>query len=124
VAPVKVPPPVDDDDDDDDLPVLTRDLVDVADLRYDEWISGDEDDDDDDEIESDGSSSRRRRRRTPPPTRGAFRMATAEIAAERSALGAVVFLARSSAAVAAAGSAELSPIEFDGALLRINWIKL
>jgi len=51
------------------------------------------------------------------PSREAFRMATAEIARERAAGGAVMFLARDKKSDAV-GAAELSPIEFEGALLR------
>ena len=81
-----------------DPPVLTKDVAGLADLRYDEWMS---------------SSMR------PPPSRYAFRMATAEIAAERAEAGAVTFLARQHTRAresggAIVGAAELSPIEFEG----------
>mmetsp|Transcript_6814 Transcript_6814/g.14294 ORF Transcript_6814/g.14294 Transcript_6814/m.14294 type:complete len:285 (-) Transcript_6814:4-858(-) len=84
-------------------PVTTQaDVLALADLRYDEWIAGG------DNGEPNGS----------PPTRFAFRMATAEIAAERSEGGARTFLARlndDSSPSIAVGAAELSPIEFNGA---------
>ena len=99
-------------------PRLTQDLVDLADLRYDEWMVS----------ESGGDEKTEENENV--PSRYAFRMATAEIASERSAEGASVFLARretTSAAAAATtttsttirpvvGSAEASPIEFEGAV--------
>ena len=112
-------------------PVQTQaDIVALADLRYDEWIANDNASDGDDNPSSD----------PPLPSRYAFRMATAEIAAERTEGGAVAFLAKLAAAgtqptentntdgknddITAlsrgvpVGSAELSPIEFDGAITR------
>lgn len=108
-------------------PVQTQaDIVALADLRYDEWIANDNASDGDDNLSSD----------PPLPSRYAFRMATAEIAAERTEGGAVAFLAILAAAgkqptantdgksddITAlskglpVGAAELSPIEFDGAI--------
>ena len=105
-------------------PVQTQaDIVALADLRYDEWIANDD--------ESDGDDN-------PLPSRYAFRMATAEIAAERTEGGAVAFLAQLAVAGmqptantdgkldddtalskgVPVGAAELSPIEFDGAITR------
>ena len=112
-------------------PVQTQaDIVALADLRYDEWIANDNASDGDDYPSSD----------PPLPSRYAFRMATAEIAAERTEGGAVAFLAKLAAAGTQptahtntdgksdditvlskglpVGAAELSPIEFDGAITR------
>lgn len=115
-------------------PVRTQaDVVALADLRYDEWIATNDDD------VADGQDSST----DPPlPSRYAFRMATAEIAAERTEGGAVAFLARAgmqpkantgtctedkssydedtatstTSTYVPVGAAELSPIEFDGAI--------
>ena len=87
-------------------PVTTQaDLVALADLRYDEWIAG----------KNDEKSNQS------PPSRYAFRMATAEIVAERSEIGARVLLARindddRSNIDDVVGAAEISPIEFNGAI--------
>ena len=111
-------------------PVQTQaDIVALADLRYDEWIANDDASDvDDNPLSSD----------PPLPSRYAFRMATAEIAAERTEGGAVAFLAQLAVAGmqptantdgkidndtalskgVPVGAAELSPIEFDGAITR------
>lgn len=112
-------------------PVQTQaDVVALADLRYDEWI--DSSDVADAGCGSDApSSSSSSSPQPPPPSRYAFRMATAEVAAERSEGGAVAFLARLEMPPIAAksvdgdddaisipvGAAELSPIEFDGAII-------
>lgn len=84
-------------------PVLTPDLMDLANLRYDEWISSTPDADTND---------------PPPPSKRAFAMATAEIAQERSELGAVPFLAklRDNSRYIPVGAAELSLAEFEGAV--------
>ena len=112
-------------------PVQTQaDTVALADLRYDEWIAKD-DNGGDIAFGSDDPSSG-----PPLPSRYAFRMATAEIAAERTEGGAVAFLARLGMQPTAntspegkngddtaistcvpVGAAELSPIEFDGAII-------
>ena len=105
-------------------PVQTQaDIVALADLRYDEWIGNDD--------QSDGDDN-------PVPRRFAFRTATADIAAERTEGGAVAFLAQLAVAGmqptantdgkldddtalskgVPVGAAELSPIEFDGAITR------
>jgi ribosomal protein S18 acetylase RimI-like enzyme len=111
-------------------PVQTQaDLVALADLRYDEWIANDDvagayASDAGDDPSSLSSSN--------PllPSRYAFRMATAEIVAERTEGGAVAFLAGLrmppptnndggndvNAMYIPVGAAELSPIEFDGAI--------
>jgi ribosomal protein S18 acetylase RimI-like enzyme len=84
-------------------PVSDTNLEDIralADLRYNEWMANDPN----------------------PPSLGAFRAATHEILEERTAEGAVAFLARldavddNSADRPAIGTAELSPIEFQGAI--------
>ena len=98
------------------LPVLTKDLVDLSDLRYNEWMKADV------SVVSENE----------PPSQYAFRMATAEIALERSEAGAVAFLARwqnsNETMTVAVGAAELSPVEFEGTLLleeddtsRVRW---
>lgn len=66
----------------------------LADLRFKEWMADDPN----------------------PPSIGAFRAATHEILEERNAEGAFAFLARMGST--AVGTAELSPIEFQGALLQ------
>lgn len=99
------------------LPVLTQDLVDLSDLRYDEWVA---------------IANAKHENEDSVPSRYAFRMATAEIAVERSQAGAVSFLARwhkdaepSQSMGVAVGAAELSPIELEGAVVeedsRIQW---
>eukprot|EP00563_Minutocellus_polymorphus_P017802 CAMPEP_0197723130 /NCGR_PEP_ID=MMETSP1434-20131217/5557_1 /TAXON_ID=265543 /ORGANISM="Minutocellus polymorphus, Strain CCMP3303" /LENGTH=314 /DNA_ID=CAMNT_0043308351 /DNA_START=19 /DNA_END=963 /DNA_ORIENTATION=- len=109
-------------------PVQTQaDVAALADLRYDEWIAND--DEEGAGCSSDVSSSSLSS--SPQPSRYAFRMATAEIAAERSEGGAVAFLARlkmpptanidggdDNAISIPVGAAELSPIEFDGAIIQ------
>jgi ribosomal protein S18 acetylase RimI-like enzyme len=82
-------------------PVSGTNLEDIralADLRYNEWMADDPN----------------------PPSLGAFRAATHEILEERTAEGAVAFLARpdddDSTVRPAIGTAELSPIEFQGAI--------
>lgn len=95
-------------------PVTTQsDVVALADLRYDEWIAAPSDED---VIRNDKADQ------PPPPSRYAFRMATAEIAAERSEGGGASFLAfdDNDGSPAAVGAAELSPIEFDGAILKTD----
>jgi len=52
----------------------------------------------------------------PAPSKQAFRLATAEIARERSEKGCTMFLARCTTVDHPIGAAELSPIEFDGVL--------
>lgn len=75
VAPVKINSP---------------DVLALANLRYNEWMVGEES----------------------PPSVDAFRAATAEIMAERISQGAAAFLARSDGSPA--GAIEVSPIEFHG----------
>ncbi len=98
---------------DDPLPILTPDLMDLATLRYDEWITDDSENETNDD--------------PPPPSKRAFAMATAEIAQERSQLGAVPFLAKlclpqttnnnhHHSKPIPVGASELSPCEFEGAL--------
>eukprot|EP00977_Amphora_coffeiformis_P012389 scaffold3063_cov191-Amphora_coffeaeformis.AAC.1 len=94
-------------------PVTTpTDVMALADLRYDEWIAPSHQSDDNGNIQ-----------RT--PSRYAFRMATAELVEERSR--ATAFLARleeeeengentSTTTPVVVGAAELSPIEFEGAI--------
>jgi len=97
------------------------DIVALADLRYDEWIANSDD------ASNTGSSPAS----PPPPSRLAFRMATADISAERSEGGAMAFLARlevdpnddddgdgEAPSSIPVGAAELSPIEFDGAIVQ------
>jgi len=99
------------------------DVVSLADLRYDEWIAA-EDVDQAGGGSNDGDAKISR----PPPSRGAFQMATAEIVCERSEAGATAFLARldnddstdTGIISTAVGAAELSPIEFDGAIRNNN----
>jgi GNAT superfamily N-acetyltransferase len=96
------------------LPIVpTQDLIDLSDLRYDEWVVTTVPSDDESSLGS-----------QPQPSRYAFRMATAEIATERSEAGAVCFLARlhrnRGPLDAAMGAAELSPIEFEGAIQQIQ----
>lgn len=82
-------------------PVTTRaDVVALADLRYDEWILSSHTDEKDSQFNN-------------VPSRYAFRMATADLAAERSE--ATAFLARLNDTTVV-GAAELSPMEFEGAL--------
>lgn len=82
-------------------PVDTRssqDVMDLADMRYREWI------------QDDGTDQN-------TPSLGAFRMATAEILQERTQEGAMTFLARipsKDSSMTVVGSAELSPIEVRG----------
>ncbi|CAJ1965137.1 unnamed protein product [Cylindrotheca closterium] len=87
-------------------PQSNQDIMDLADMRYSEWIQGEET----------GEKT---------PSLGAFRMATAEIVQERAQEGAMTFLARvesntksqpKAQAAAVVGSAELSPIELKGLL--------
>ena len=105
VAPIDVPPININPKQDDQLPTLTLDLMDLATLRYDEWIRTTNDN-----------------HQTPAPSQRAFAMATAEIAQERSQLGAIPFLAKlpqhsnNSHKAIPVGAAELSPAEFEGAL--------
>lgn len=76
-------------------PVTThQDIVDLANLRFDEWIN-------------DGTVSR-----------SIFAMATADIMKERSANGAVAFLAKLNGT--SVGAAELSPLEFGNLSLSKN----
>jgi ribosomal protein S18 acetylase RimI-like enzyme len=70
----------------------TADILALADIRYNEWIATGED----------------------GPSQRAFRMATIEIFQERAEAGAVTFLAWADDGTAA-GAAELSPIELQGA---------
>jgi ribosomal protein S18 acetylase RimI-like enzyme len=125
------------------IPVLTRDLANLADLRYDEWVAeesinniinnnNNEDDDEDWSFLPQQQQQQQQPQSPPPPSRHAFRMATAEMVGERSEEGAFSFLAKwqpqhhDTAAAAAAeedgkvapvlGAAELSPGEFEGAL--------
>ena len=81
-------------------PVTTpSDIVALADLRYDEWIlQPNQGDNDNNEYN---------------PSRYAFRMATAELTAERSRATSFLAFLDSTYAV---GAAELSPIEFEGAV--------
>lgn len=80
-------------------PIATqKDVLDLADLRFDEWMLND----------SDSSST--------PPSRYAFRMATAEVTDERGQEGAVSFLATMGPSTIVVGSAELSPIELRGTM--------
>lgn len=80
----------------------TQDILELADMRYHEWVQCDETD-------------------HKTPSLGAFRMATAEIAKERAQEGAVMYLARMQSnteqgvqTTIIVGSAELSPIELQG----------
>jgi len=108
-----------------------KDVYSLADLRYDEWIADvdailitDADPDPDlDQASGDSNINDNKNYPPPPPSRYAFRMATAEIVSERSEAGATAFLARFdndgiTASGTAVGSAELSPIEFDGVIRR------
>jgi ribosomal protein S18 acetylase RimI-like enzyme len=89
----------------------------LADLRYDEWMC-------EDGHREDGSGGAAAGR--PPPSRHAFRMATAEVVAERTEGGATAYLAlmevggggmeggRAPQQPITVGTAELSPVEFEG----------
>jgi len=94
------------------------DVLSLADLRYDEWIVAADVDQ-----AARGSNDGDDKNSHPPPSRYAFRMATAEIVEERSEAGATAFLAlldnndiTDTGISSAVGAAELSPIEFDGAI--------
>ena len=98
VTPVVVPTP---DKNIDDIPQFTKELADLADVRYDEFVAHH------DEVDLLGLQK-------PPPSRTAFRMATAEVAQERLEQ-ATSFLAKLDGA--AVGAAELSQAELEGALI-------
>jgi ribosomal protein S18 acetylase RimI-like enzyme len=83
------------------------DVLDLADLRYNEWIGTPDKD-----IAT--SSSLR------VVSRQAFRRATSEIHDERFSQGAVAFLARRESDNVVVGAAELSPIELQGAVRFTN----
>eukprot|EP00978_Attheya_sp_CCMP212_P019649 scaffold55276_cov55-Attheya_sp.AAC.6 len=79
----------------------------LADLRFTEWIMTDEEDGTTTDSDSDSR---------PTPSAQAFRMATAEITAERRAQGAVAVIAQTTDGTAV-GAAELSPIELQQCVL-------
>jgi len=86
------------------------DTIGLADLRYDEWIGNSNSNSNSTPHTTEQTTAR-------PPSRYAFRMATAEIASERSEAGAVTFLAKQlqqQQQQIVVGTAELSPIEFEG----------
>ncbi|OEU07393.1 hypothetical protein FRACYDRAFT_197724 [Fragilariopsis cylindrus CCMP1102] len=102
-----------------DVVKTQSDIIALADLRYNEWIKNE--------------NAQQRRRPLSQPSRYAFRMATKEIYEERSMDGSIVFLARlvvdnddsisarqKSVVGKVVGSAELSPIEFNGATINIK----
>jgi ribosomal protein S18 acetylase RimI-like enzyme len=110
-----------------DVVKTQSDIIALADLRYNEWISIDDYEND----YNNNNHANENENENPPkphtPSRYAFRMATKEIHDERSNDGSTVFLARLVNAEnnnnvpvpvpAVVGSAELSPIEFNGTIL-------
>ncbi|OEU06144.1 hypothetical protein FRACYDRAFT_202262 [Fragilariopsis cylindrus CCMP1102] len=113
-----------------DVVKTQSDIIALADLRYNEWISIDDyendynnGNNDNNRIEKQKENEQQRRLSLSQPSRYAFRMATKEIYEERSIDGSTVFLARLVVAetennnnndvAIVVGSAELSPVEFN-----------
>jgi len=131
VDPLVVPPPKPETNNrfGEPLPVLTPDIVGLADLRYDEWMASSETET---ETETETTIANGESMSRSPPSRYAFRMATAEILSERSEGGSVTFVAKlqrqqqqqkqkskskETQERIVVGAAELSPIEFEGIVL-------
>jgi len=137
VDPLLVPPPKPETNNrfGEPLPVLTPDIVGLADLRYDEWMASSETET---ETETETTIANGESMSRSPPSRYAFRMATAEILSERSEGGSVTFVAKLQLQLQlqlqrqqqkqksksketqeriVVGAAELSPIEFEGIVL-------